>query len=157
MLTRQILFLLLGCRPPDQLLGDSDRYDEPNFGTSVDSAEDLSVWNINADSSDNGLDSDELQIEVKDNMISVTHGIDYYESHDFIGSITVNYAHPTIIVDYGIVIDSEQPTTTYYALSYDIDTSSLNADTYTLKIQVDIIEGTNQSAQFIDSEEFTIE
>ena len=153
---RPVIFLLLGCRPPDELLGDSDRYDEPNFGTTSDSSE-LNVWNINADSSDNEFGSSELLVEVKENILSVTHGIDYYESHDFIGSISVRYDHPTIIVDYGIVIDTTQPTTTYYDLSYDIDSSDLSADTYTLKIQIEINDGTTQSTEFIDSQELTIE
>ena len=149
--------LFIACLPPNQdhLLGDSDRL-EPNFGTSMES-EGLAIFNISSDSSADGLNTSELSIEVSEGIISVSHGIEYYDSHDFIGSISLTYEYPNIIIDYGIVIDSNEPPTTFYALSYDIESTNLSPDTYTLKIQVDVDDGTTQSTEFIESEEFTIE
>ena len=170
-----IALISIGCVPTgeNELLGDSDRFndtsvfsDSGEVGETGDSEDDtemdespgVALSNINSEPSSSNTPTPTIQLDLRldNDVLSVTHGIQYYnETHDFANSMSISIEDTTIVVHYGVIHDPDEAFTTFYQLSYDIGISSLSNGNYTLETHVDVKSDTDGIVtQILDAQDF---
>jgi hypothetical protein len=173
-----IALISIGCVPTgeNELLGDSDRFNDTSVfsdsgevaetgetgenedDTELDDSPGVALSNINSEPSSSSTPTPtiELDLSLNNDVLSVTHGIQYYnETHDFANSMRISIDDTTIVVHYGVTQDPDEAFTTIYQLSYDIGISSLSNGNYTLETHVDVKSDTDGIVtQILDAQDF---